>query len=173
MRQLFSEHRFSAPSWAPFFLRLALRLLMLGSVGTVAAADDVVVRRIAGSDFSSAREALVEAIEAEGLVVGAVLPFNRMLERTAGVAGPVASPYAEAEIVQFCSSDLAWRMVGEEASQLALCPLSIALYRLAADPGPVVLAYRRPGNSTPGRIRAEELLRRLVERAGELARLRW
>ena len=158
---------------APLFFRLVCCLLALGSVGGVGAADDVAVRRIVGSDFRAAGEALVEAIEAEGLVVGAVLPFNRMLERTASSAGPTASPYAEAEIVQFCSSGLAWQMVGEDVDQLALCPLSIAVYSLAAEPGLVWLAYRLPGSATAARGRADALLRRLVERAAELARLRW
>lgn len=52
----------------------------------VFAGGDVVRRQLAGADFASAREALVEAIEAEGLVVGAVLPINEMLARTAGTA---------------------------------------------------------------------------------------
>jgi uncharacterized protein (DUF302 family) len=133
----------------------------------------VATRVLAGSDFRSAHDALIETIEAEGLVVSAVIPFNSMLARTAKDLAQEASPFAEAEIVQFCSSILAWQMVTEDAGQLSLCPLSIAIYALAKEPGKVMLAYRFPGRGTPGRAKADDLLRRLAERTVELARLRW
>ena len=128
---------------------------------------------VVGSDFRSAHDALVEAIESEGLVVSAVIPFNDMLTRTADDLARASSPLVNAEIVQFCSSVLAWQLLEEEASQIALCPLSIAIYVRRTDPDKVTLAYRLPGNATPGRIRAEKLLTRVVRRSAELARLRW
>lgn len=167
---------FLAPCGAPVFLRSA-RCLLLGlacCLGLPAlAADDVATKVVAGSDFAATREALVEAVEAEGLVVSAVIPFNQMLARTAGDLAKSASPFAGAEIVQFCSSQLAWQLLEEEVSQIALCPLSIAVYTTAAEPAKVVLAWRLPGQGSAGRERAEKLLRKLVDRAAELARLRW
>jgi hypothetical protein len=63
------------------------------------------VRRVvAGSDYRAAREALIESIESEGLVVGTVLPFGEMLVRTA--PDGAGSPFAAAEIVQFAAA--AW-----------------------------------------------------------------
>ena len=153
-------------------MRLFFAGLLCVSLG-VSAADDVATRVLAGSDFRSAHDALIETIEAEGLVVSAVIPFNSMLARTAKDLAQEASPFAEAEIVQFCSSILAWQMVTEDAGQLSLCPLSIAIYALAKEPGKVMLAYRFPGRGTPGRAKADDLLRRLAERTVELARLRW
>lgn len=134
------------------------------------AAGDVVTLSLIGSDYPAAREALVEAIEAEGLVVGVVLPFSQMLHRTGGDGE--TTPFREAEIFQFCSSALARQMVLEAAPQLAMCPLSIALYS-EAHGAAVVLAYRSPGEETPARRLASALLLRLVKRAGELARMRW
>lgn len=131
------------------------------------AMDDVLTFPVPGSHYSATREALIEAIEAEGLVVGAILPFNDMLKRT-GEKG-VDTPYGEAEIIQFCSSGLAWQMVQEAAEQLALCPMSIALYsRLGG--ADVLLSYRSPGGTTPGRRKATDLLQRIIERTIELAR---
>lgn len=150
-----------------------LVMLFFGMVSAAHATEDVTRTVVVGSDFASAREALVEAIEAEGLVVSAIIPFNDMLARTAGDLEKAASPFADAAIVQFCSSVLAWQLLEEEASQIALCPLSIAIYVRRAEPGQVTLAYRSPGNATPGRIKAEKLLVRLVNRSAELARLRW
>lgn len=165
-----------APFGAPFFLRSACGLLIglaccLGS--PVLAADDVATKVVAGSDFSATREALVEAIEAEGLVVSAVIPFNQMLARTAGDLAKSASPFVGADIVQFCSSQLAWQLLEEDVSQIALCPLSIAVYTTPGEPAAVVLAWRMPGQGSAGRGRAEKLLRKIVDRAAELARLRW
>ncbi len=139
------------------------------------AAEDIVTRPIIGSDFQSASEALIEAIEAEGLVVSAKIPFNAMLERTAGAVSRQASPFANVQIVQFCSSLLAWQLLEEEAAQIALCPLSMTLYEMGGDraKGEIYLAYRSPGQATAGRMKAEKLLQRLVDRSAELARWRW
>jgi uncharacterized protein (DUF302 family) len=137
------------------------------------AAADVEQRLVVAADFTAAHEALVEAIEGEGLVVSAVIPYNRMLARTAGDLARTASPYAEAEIVQFCSTLLAWQLIEEDPAQIALCPLSIAIYVRRDEPGQVVLAWRMPGQGSAGRVKAGELLRRLAERATGLARQRW
>lgn len=173
MGHFLSSHLFAAPWRAPFFLRLLFGGWLLLAGAGLRAAEDVVVIPLPGSDFAAAREALVEAVEAEGLVVSARIPFNRMLARTAEAVGQAATPYGEAEIVQFCSSGLAWQMVGEDAGQLALCPLSIAVYTPVAEPGRVFLAYRRAGAASAARQRADALLHRLAVRTGELARLRW
>lgn len=137
------------------------------------AADDIAVRYVSQSAFQAAHEAVLEAIETEGLVVSAIIPFDNMLSRTAGELGQKGSPYSKAEIVQFCSSALAWQMILEDSDQLALCPLSIAIYSRVDNPETVVLAYRSPGRTTLGRVGADDLLRRLVQRANELARLAW
>ena len=67
----------------------------------------------------------------------------------------------------------AWQLLEEEAAQVALCPLSITLYQVAGEAGEMFLTYRSPGQSTAGRMKAEKLLQRLVDRSIELARLRW
>lgn len=176
MRWMIPSYRLQAPFGAPFFLGLAQRLLLLAALSfapALRAADDIERLPVAGSDFRAVHEGLIEAIEAEGLVVSAVIPFNAMLARTGGDLGQGASPYAQAEIVQFCSSLLAWQLIEEDAGQVALCPLSIAVFALRGETERVTLAWRRPGQGSPGRLKAETLLRRLAERAAELGRLRW
>lgn len=165
-----------APCGEPFLRKIACWLfaaLAFCMIPDVFAGGDVVRRQLAGADFASAHEALVEAIEAEGLVVGSVLPINEMLARTAGDLGRQASPLAQAVSVQFCSTGLAWQLVEEDAAQVALCPLAISIYATTAEPGRVMLAYRSPGVTTPGRRKAGKLLERLLQRTAELARLRW
>jgi uncharacterized protein (DUF302 family) len=163
---MFSSHLFRAPLGVPFFLAACLLIVCC----PVCAEGGVVRQVVEGSDFHSAREALYEVIEAEGLVVGNALPFAQMLARTG--AGQ-ANPYREAEIIQFCSASLARQMVGEDAGQIVFCPLAIALYVTVENPSHVVMAYRAPGEESPAKVQAATLLGRLVERAGSLARLRW
>lgn len=170
---MFSSHLFRAPLGVPFFLA-AFAVALLVFPGSARAAEDIAVAGIDGGDFQSAHDALVEAIEAEGMVVGAVLPFGEMLERTGRPAREGdAGPYRRAELVQFCSAALAHKMVREDAAQIAFCPLSIAIYVPATHPSRVVMAYRKPGSESPARVQAGDLLERLVTRAARLARLRW
>lgn len=148
-------------------------LLLAAGLNTLAlGAEDVLSRQLPMADFSSAREALVESIEAEGLTVREVIPFNRMLERTAAALGKTGSPFVNVEIVQFCSSALSWQMLEEDVTQIALCPLSIVILLSHAEPDRVTLAWRSPGQATAGRRRAGELLQKLVERAVDIGQRR-
>ena len=135
------------------------------------AADDIVSVVLPRSNFQAVREALIESIEEEGLVVSAVIPFNDMLQRTAAASASSAdSPFARAEIVQFCSSRIAWQLLTEDRAQIALCPLSVSIQQRRDAPGEVRLAWRGAGRSSPGRIAADALVERLVRRAEALAR---
>ena len=163
---MFSSHLFRAPRGVPVFLCCAWLLACL----PVCAAERIVTHRVEGGDFRSVREAVVEVIEAEGMVVGQVLPFGSMLERT---GQGQASPYVAAEIIQFCSAALARRMVLEDPGQMTLCPLAIALYVSVDEPDVVVLAYRMTGGDSPARVQADQLLARLAARAARLGKLRW
>lgn len=154
--------------WAPIFF-LAASLWASSSRAT----DDVWTEASGGTDVVRVREALVEAVEAAGLVVTAVIPFNDMLARTAGDLGRKASPFENAQIVQFCSAKLAWQLIEEEKQQLAICPLSIVVYATVEAPKKVMLSYRLPGRLTAGRQMATQLLQRLVARTQELARVGW
>lgn len=170
LRQMYPLHLFAAPFAAPLFCcRVLAPWLLCGLLASTVLADELRVQPVAESDFASARDALIEAIEAEGLVVGAVLPFADMLERTGGRAG---RPYADAVIVQFCSGALARRLAQEAPEQIALCPLAISVYATTDAPGQVLYAWRTPGRGSPGRAAADNLLVRLVGRAAGLARLR-
>ena len=137
----------------------------------VAAAEDIASVVVPGGDFQAVRDALIESIEEEGLVVSAVIPFNDMLQRTAAAsASNAVSPFARAEIVQFCSSRIAWQLLTEDRAQIALCPLSVSLQQRRDAPGEVRLAWRSVGRSSPGRVAADALVERLVRRAEALAR---
>ena len=164
---MFSSHLFRAPLGVPDFLLFAHLCICPPAL----AGEEVIQLRVDGGDFRSAREALVEVIEAEGLVVGQILPFGAMLERTGG--GETGGIYSQAEIIQFCSASLARRMALEDPGQIVFCPLSIAVYEKAAEAQEVFIAYRAVGDGSPARGQADALLARLVARAAQLGKLRW
>ena len=161
-----------APLVALFFCRLFLIFTLSLAMAASGQAAELLVRVSLPGDFAAAHEAVVESIETEGLVVREIIPFNGLLERTAPDLGKAGSPFIAAEIVQFCSSVLAWQLLEEDVGQLALCPMSIAIFVTKAEPGVVNLVSRLPGTATAGRARGESLLRRLVAQAAELARQR-
>lgn len=154
-------------------VRRLLAALALGFVVAAGAEETLAVRELPGGDFALVREALIEAIEAEGLVVGATLKFDDMLARTRLEREAGSGPYRMAEIVQFCSSRIAWQLAEEAAENLALCPMSIAIYVPRARPADVLIAWRSPGRGSGGRAAGDDLLRRLVERTAELSRQKW
>ena len=139
-------------------------LIALGFTGPARAAADVVSVALPGSDFRVVRETLIETIESEGLNVREAIPFNKMLQRTASAYGKARSPFAEAEIVEFCSGAIAWQLLAEDRDQIALCPMAISIRAEAAGEGGelVTLAYRSPGQATAGRQAAERLLHKIL-----------
>lgn len=160
-----------APLGAPFFhfFRGCLLLALLFAATTLQAGDEIVSRAIRSGDLQATREALIESIEAEGLVVSNLIDFNSMLARTGADLGRRQSPFVAVEVIQFCSSVIAWQLIEESPAQVALCPLSMTLQRRQADPKTVWLSWREPLPDTPGRARAVDLLRRLAARTAELA----
>lgn len=154
-------------SWrlrAPSFLSALASLCALAWFALPPAwAADLEREAISGSDYAAVREALVEAIEAEGLTPGPVSHFGDMLARTEAGIRHGGAIYAQAEVFSFCSVAVAAQLVREDPERIADCPMTIALYRLKKS-GEVRLVYRRRDGATPGSQAANELLRRIVER---------
>jgi hypothetical protein len=160
--------------WLASYLRKPA-LLLCWSLCTLAAASaqDVQTLVVDDSPFELAYESLVETIEGEGYVVASVQHFGDMLDRTTQLApGGAPSVYLHARVVLFCSARLAHAMRQEDPTQIALCPLSVALYVRRNKPTQVVFAWRGPTPSTPARQQAEVLLNDVVRRAARLARTR-
>lgn len=154
---------------SPFFPELpALCLsLALASTAVPAVAGELVARTLPGGDYATARQALVEAIESEGLVPGPVSAFADMLRRTDASLGHGGDLYAEAEVFSFCSIAIAAQLVRENPERIADCPLTIALYRRKGS-DELRLTYRGRDGDTPGSRAANRLLQRIAERAAAL-----
>lgn len=105
--------------------------------------DAVVTHQVAGT-YADLRERVVFAIEEKGLVVGHVAKIGEMLRRTAAELKESPPPFAEAEVIEFCSARLSRDVTLADPRYVAFCPYAISLYSLEAAPGVVHVGYRRP-----------------------------
>lgn len=147
---------------------LSLALLVAGCATPAPPSDSsdpsIVVREVR-MHYADVREALEDAIRDEGLVAPTSSAFGAMLARTAADLGHAPNRYGEAEILSFCSARVSARLVAEDVRNIALCPLTIALYTLPQRPGIVFVAYRPPPGPTAGAAFARDMLERFVARA--------
>ena len=160
--------------WLARYLRKpALALGLSLGVLTAASGQGIQTLVVNDSPFELAYESLVETIEGDGYVVASVQQFGEMLDRTTKLApGGAPSVYLHARVVLFCSARLAHAMSHEDPTQIALCPLAVALYVRRNTPTQVVFAWRSTPPSTPARQQADDLLNDVVRRAAQLARTR-
>jgi len=149
-------------------LRALLFSLLLPAVAD--AGDGIVHRIVEPSDYTLAREAILDAITGAGLIPGQISHFGDMLARTGPVLGHPVPAYAEAEVFSFCSATVSWALVVEDLQNIALCPLTVAIYTLPAAPERVHFVYREPDGNSEGRRRAQTLLREIVDAASTQAR---
>lgn len=159
-------------SRAALFLLAAVVLVPTGHACAADDAHDLVSREVAGS-YADVKAQVIFAIEERGLNVTNVAEIGQMLERTGkdfGVATPV---YGDASVIQFCSARLSHAASAVDPRAVALCPMSIAVYSLAAQPDRVQLVYRRLsvtgiGEAFGGILRkAEALIEDIVAGAAE------
>lgn len=90
------------------------------------------------------------AIEAKGLVVGAVGDLALMLERTRPALGIERRIYNGADYLNFCSAALAHKFAAADPTNVGYCPFLMFIYETVKRPGEVVVGYRifaRMGNA--------------------------
>lgn len=151
-------------------LRAALVILavlhstMVGAGDTDLRTNDPVVTEIRAATFDDVDAALVDAIADEGITPPTVSHFGNMLARTAPDLGHRANLYANARIYTFCSARAAAMLATESPHNIALCPLSIAVYEVPEQTGALFLSYRRSIASAGGQA-ANALMGRIVDRA--------
>ena len=116
-----------------------------------------------GGDYEEVRQMLLEAIESEGLIPGAVSQFGAMLHRSDQNLGHGADIYERAEIFSFCSVIVSARLVIENPERIADCPLTIALYQLKGSTR-ISLVYRPREGTSPGARAANGLMARIAGR---------
>lgn len=150
-------------------LRLAALLFALIASPGPARADGIRELTLQPSRYADAREALMDAIEGEGLVPSPPSGFADMLKRT-GPALEQSSPvYEQGEVLHFCSARIAWQLARESPLNIAQCPLSMAIYTLPGEAATVRLAWRTALGDSPGARAANELLNRIARQVADNA----
>lgn len=94
-------------------------------------------------DFDDIKEDIEMAIIDRGLLVSGTLHISDMLNRTGSDLGYQRPVYHRAESIEFCSASVSHLMVSTHPANAAICPFTIAIYSLAADPEKVYLVFRR------------------------------
>lgn len=148
--------------------RAALAVLLLTHLAS-ALADEIRQLSIEPGRYADAREALVDAIEGEGLIPSPPSRFGDMLARTGQALDQPDPIYADAEVLHFCSARIAWQLARENPLNIAQCPLAMAIFTLPDEPGRVRLAWRRAAGSSPGADAANTLLERIARHTSENA----
>lgn len=108
-------------------------------------------------NFEDVKENLTDAIVKRGFVIDYVGMLNAMLQRTAKDTGTVtpggnASPFKNAQFVQFCPAQLTHEAVNASPLAIANCPIAFFIYELAYEPGKIHLGYRMPVPTSSKRV---------------------
>ena len=133
--------------------------------GAARAADDVTTYQTQG-DFEEVAAEVNDAIVNKGLVVDYRGFIGDMLKRTASDVGSDRKLYENAEFFQFCSAVLSRKVMEADIANIAFCPYVVFAYEAEAEPGKVVVGFRRlPAG--PGRDEVNALLEEIVEDAAD------
>jgi uncharacterized protein (DUF302 family) len=95
-------------------------------------------------EFAEVKQDLLRAIETQGAVVSYVGHVDAMLNRTAEDLKVNHQVYGHAEVVLFCKAEVTHKLLQSDPHALVLCPYTIAVYTLAANPQIVYLAINKP-----------------------------
>lgn len=108
--------------------------------------DDEMYLRTVVADFDNVRFGLESAIENRGYVIDYRGAIGDMLDRTAEDVGEGPSPYLVADTWQFCSAVLSRRAMQADPANIAFCPYVLFAYETTAEPGTVVVGFRKHGS---------------------------
>ena len=151
------------PILAHLAIAAALALSPLADAG-----DDAIVTTIIEGDFTDVSESVRAAIVGKGINIAHELPAGDMLHRTGPAFGYTDDVYADAQTFEFCSAGISHKLARVNPDNIVLCPFTISVYVLTAEPGKVRLSYRIP-TGKPGSDAAVaevvELVQSIVEDA--------
>lgn len=150
--------------------RQTLLALTLCFFGAQASAQILPKPQVVGSSwvystpglYHNVREDLVQAIEDEGLVISYTAHLASMLRRTAEATGASTQVYDNAESLLFCSSELTYELTLNNPHNITLCPYSISIYSLNADPDNVLLSIRAPELEQADYAAVHQLLEQII-----------
>lgn len=134
------------------------------SLSSPAVAEDLVTTRLIEAPFADVIADLEDAVVNRGYVIDYKGHIGEMLKRTAGDVGAAKPLYREAEFLQFCSAVVSRKAMEVDIGNIAFCPYVLFAYEEEAEPGKVVLGFRRLPDGA-GRDEVNALLEEMVEDA--------
>jgi len=97
----------------------------------------------AGTSFDDINESVRMAITDGGMIVSGTLHISDMLNRTGKDIGFDNNIFKKSEAVEFCSALISHKMAVAHPANVSMCPFTVAIYELNAEPGVIYLSYRR------------------------------
>jgi uncharacterized protein (DUF302 family) len=123
---------------------LSLIAMLSLPVRPVAAAEDPIVTIKVEGKFSEVLHNVRMAIIGKGINIAHTLPASAMLNRTGPDFGYRSEVYADAKTIEFCSARISHALARANPDNIVLCPFTISVYVLTAEPDQVRISYRIP-----------------------------
>lgn len=152
------------------FLLLVTHSSLIFATDPITPPNSPIVVYQSSGDYDDIKANLEMAITDRGMLITNTLHISDMLERTAGDTGLDKKLYQEAESLEFCSILMSYKMSLAHPANLAICPLTIGIYKGLDEADPVHVVYRRPqllGDAGPVTQAVTGLLDGVVQEALE------
>lgn len=150
---------------------MVLTMLSAGPLVAGDHANKAVQAYKASTDFEYVRENIHMAITNRGMLVSGTLHVSEMMNRTGSDLGYPENVFLKAESIEFCSALMSHKMISADPTNLVICPFTMAVYVLAAEPDQVYVAYREPALAGDAGEATEAVRAMLDEIAREAAEL--
>ena len=118
-------------------------------------------------DFKTIKNDVIEAIQANGLVVSYEAHAANMLARTAEAVESSTQIYDQAETLLFCKADLSHQLAAQNPHNIVLCPYGISLYSLVNNPTEIFVSIRLPALEVAAYSEVHNLLEKIISEALE------
>ena len=129
--------------------RILLGIFLLWFAGIAHAHNDPIVTTTVEGTFRDVSRHVRAAIVGKGIHIANILSASDMLRRTGPAYGYHNDVYADAQIYEFCSTDISHKLARRHPDNIVLCPFTISVYSLVDEPGKVRISYRIP-HGRPG-----------------------
>ena len=123
------------------------------------ASEDPIVTTVIEGNFVDVSDSIRAAIVGKGINIAHELPASEMLHRTGPAFGYQDKVYADARTFEFCSASISHKLARINPDNIVLCPFTISVYVLVAEPGRVRVSYRTP----TGRPGSKQVVSEVVE----------
>ena len=118
-------------------------------------------------DYKTIKSDVIDAIQANGLVVSYEAHAANMLARTAEAVDTSHQIYDQAETLLFCKADLSHQLATQNPHNIVLCPYGISLYSLAENPTEIFVSIRLPALEVAAYSEVHNLLEKIISEALE------